>query len=242
MGYGLLINNTSGQMVIDSDEAGRQSYQQVAKGRVTTLSASYTSSGVYYYDKAYGQGYVDLPSSVGEKLVFVRPTTATNVKFYGVYSSSTRFYIYAYRDDSTLTGVEFDYIVFQKASRISSANNYGLEIYNTNNEIVFSSNSLSGRLRAVLSPGATYEEEGSMLLLAGYNTKKLMRLAPTPGGNYWQMETYAQVGYVDSNGVLGSANDVIKAVSYSSSQEEYTFSLNYTPRYLVINDGGTTFP
>ena len=116
MAYGFKVLSANGATQIDTSDSNQILYQEFTSGTTTAISGA---NLLNFKEMAVTvSGY-----SVGECLVFIRPTgTVTNVGAF-VVPSSTGFSIWS--DSNT----SFYYYVFKKASSLSAPTGYGLVVY-----------------------------------------------------------------------------------------------------------------
>tara|TARA_B110000285_G_scaffold31944_1_gene33092 strand:+ start:2169 stop:2834 length:666 start_codon:yes stop_codon:yes gene_type:complete len=143
MAYGFKVLSANGATQIDTSDSNQILYQEFTSGTTTAISGA---NLLNFKEMAVTvSGY-----SVGECLVFIRPTgTVTNVGAF-VVPSSTGFSIWS--DSNT----SFYYYVFKKASSLSAPTGYGLVVYAADGTTVqYTSDTLAARVKGRLTGGGT---------------------------------------------------------------------------------------
>lgn len=148
MGYGLYVLSANGSLQIDSEQTYRTMYQVTAASTSSTISNA--SGTVAAGNISWGTTTVS-PSGWGnDSVVVIKP----NVTFAGqiafAHWGATGFTIYSDKN------IAYNWRVLEPATGITfPTNNYGLEVYDTSGNILFSNASLTGRLADTLSGSAT---------------------------------------------------------------------------------------
>ena len=143
MAYGFKVLSANGATQIDTSDSNQILYQEFTSGTTTAISGA---NLLNFKEMAVTvSGY-----SVGECLVFIRPTgTVTNVGAF-VVPSSTGFSIWS--DSNT----SFYYYVFKKASSLSAPTGYGLVVYAADGTTVqYTGDTLAARVKGCLTGGGT---------------------------------------------------------------------------------------
>lgn len=253
MAYGLVTYNTEQDIVLDSTNTSRIHYQYHSSGTITTGESSNTSSG-NYYTKSYGSTSVTKTLMLNNNILFLRPKnysgtvyfTGWMVEFYDSAAQQLRTNIVV---KSFPGGVEFEYIIFEQTTGKSddlSIGDYGLHIYGEDGEtLLFSSNYLCSRMRAVATPGAVFAEEtnGKLFVSTGYKLTRTRRFnIYNPGFALDQEEFFEYVHKYDgSSGSVVTVTDVTFAqVIPTGSGITYDYTFTAYPASIIIDAVGFT--
>ena len=143
MAYGFQVFSANGATLIDTSDPYQILYQEFASGTSGAVSGANLLN--FKEEVVTVTGY-----SVGECLVFIRPTgTVAGVGAY-VVPSTTGFSIWS--DSNT----SFYWYVFKKASSLSAPTGYGLVVYAANGtDIQYTGDTLTTRIRGRITGSGT---------------------------------------------------------------------------------------
>ena len=191
MAYGFKVFSANGATQIDTSDPNQILYQEFTSGTTTAISGAsllnFIEMNVTVSDY-----------SVGECLVFIRPTgTVTNVSAF-VVPNTTGFSIWS--DSNT----SFYFYVFKKASSLSAPTGYGLVVYAADGVTVqYTGDTLAARIRGRLTGGGTIT--GSNLFgLGTYQYSRVTQYSFKRGngnlyGWYW---TWSSTGLTWKTGII----------------------------------------
>ena len=187
MTYGLRVYSGEGFLQIDSSNNGRFLYEQVASDTLATTQAG--SSPLLQY---LGFGSVS-PGLGTDSIVFIRPSVPASAYLEG---SGQSFKVWS------TVNTSYSYKVFKPSvSNSASTNEYGLAVYDGNNEKIFSNGYFSTRLAGTIYGTGTIS--GSNLWsTCGVMPQRMIPAVNTPGQIYMWMTTFSSTS-VTQQAVLG---------------------------------------
>lgn len=241
MAYGLVVNNSAGDLVFDSSSTTRINYQYHSSGSVTTGSSTYYTSGGTY-DKEYGSVTTTVTGITGRRILFLRPKNYTGVVYFTGSLIGTTLNVRSFPGN-----VSFDYLVFEDITNKTddlSLGDYGLHVFNDLSELTFSSNFLCARLRAIISTNASFEEEtgGRYFIQSSYRlsreTNQFAYTVPGGGLDIHQEERFEYVAKADTS--LNTVT-VVENVTFAQALPGYSSYSRVTsafPTSLIVDAAG----
>jgi hypothetical protein len=186
MAYGLRVYSGGDFLQIDSSTNGRFLYEQISSGTLSTSGAG--SGGVSQY---LGFGSAS-PGAGTDSIVFIKPSVAASAYLEG---SGQSFKIWS------TVNTTFSYKVFSPSNGNGVTNNYGLAVYDGNEEKIFSNGYFSTRLAGTITGTGTIS--GSNLWSScGVMPQRMIPDVNTPGQIYMWMTTFSSTS-VTQQAVLG---------------------------------------
>jgi hypothetical protein len=235
MSYGFEVHNASGSVVLDTNTAGRITYLYKASGTITTGNSASTGANF-----SFGSASLQTINANNTLLVFVRPkSNSEDIKVYGTpINNGAGFIIYSYPGNK-----EFDYIAFEVSTdKPKATSGYGIEVYDTNDEVIFSSQFMSTRVRALLQgSGSTYSESNTTLYASLFQApsnstgveESPVLFKHTTSGNMLRFNADSSISII---------NDVMRYYSSGGSSITYNYYSNVydASKSIIIDTQGIT--
>lgn len=179
MGYGLYVLSANGSLQIDSDQEYRTLYQVVASGTSSTITGA--SGSVAAETITWGTTIVT-PSTWGnDSIVVIKPSVTYAGQIAFALWSGTGFTIYSD------TNIAYNYRILEPATGITfPTNNYGLEVYDSSGNILFSNASSTSRLADTLGGAGTSATGTGLYAMPQYVYQRIRaRTSGTSGDGIW---------------------------------------------------------
>ena len=235
MAFGIKTFNAAGKVIIDSSDAGRVGYHLKESGTVTTGNS--TDDGSTY---SFGALSLQTINANNDIIVFVRPTdTSTSVKVYGMpVNNGAGFLLYSMPGNR-----EFEYLAFELATDLTPSNTgFGLEVYNDNNKVIFSSEHLCTRTRALIAgPGSTYTESDSNLFASLFQAPNYTR-SEKVSNVLFRVTTEGNMIEFFSGTSIGIINDTMRSNLQAGGGITYNYYSNVAAasKRIIIDATGIT--
>lgn len=241
MAHGFKLLNADGDTLLDTDDSARVLYQYATSGSLTTSGYSQSGAEGSSYTRSYASASVNLSASLSgtDNLVFIRPKNQTgDVKAYARLAVNNTLYVYSDQNH------EIEYIVFEKASNKGMpTTGYGLLLLTSDAipAVMFTSESLAGRIRATITGSADYSESGADLFALGLSNLWKNWAYTVPGNTFLKVAlTERWVTLFKNTGEITMQQDVTNAQIQQDGSSPWSYYYSQSIRSMIIDTGGIT--
>lgn len=150
MSYGIEIKNENGDILVDGTNPNFGVYE-------TGITTSYSYQ--YFEQTMYGVRITYTPTD--EQPLLALRCTNRYAHFYGQHfkDANGKYYKFEAIQDS-ITSKIFEYALLLTSNNMLSTDNYGLNIYNNNNDLIFSSNFRNFIIKDIITVTPPYSHSG----------------------------------------------------------------------------------